>query len=97
MAKISVNWNVQNYDRQGALSEVMRTDLAFRFDIEVCELDSLSHNLAFALAPGTVRRSIVTTVRQMEKGPEQLEVILQDLCRAEHYLKKASQGFLISV
>ncbi|NOD49264.1 MULTISPECIES: hypothetical protein [unclassified Ruegeria] len=93
MAKTSVNWNVQNYDRQGALSEVMRTDLTIRFDIEECELDNLSNKLAFALAPDTARQSIVTIVRQMEKGPEQLETVLQDLRRAEHYLKRASQGF----
>ncbi|MES0828482.1 hypothetical protein [Ruegeria sp. SCP11] len=93
MARQIVNWNVQNYGPQGALNDAMRADLSIRFDIKPCELEQLSQNLAFALAPGTVKASILTIVKQMEKGPEQLEAILQDLRRAEHYLKKASQGF----
>ncbi|WP_209835247.1 hypothetical protein [Ruegeria sp. HKCCE3926] len=93
MARKSVNWGIWNYGPEGALKDAMKSDLAIRFSVERSKLDDLSQRLAFALAPDTVKTSVVTIVKQIEKGPEQLEAFLQDLRRAEHYLKKASQGF----
>ncbi|SDE73484.1 hypothetical protein [Ruegeria marina] len=90
MPRKTMNWKVQQFGPEGALSKEQQSKLGLDHDIDVGELAHLSQTLAFALSPRTVTTRISTVIRQMNKGPEELELALQDLRRAERYLLKGS-------
>ncbi|MBV0914222.1 hypothetical protein [Anianabacter salinae] len=85
-------WKVQKYGPGGALSPGHQRLLAHIFHIDASQIARLSKDLGHALDPATRSRSVITTLKQMERAPKEVDQVLKHLRRAESNLAKAIQS-----
>jgi len=83
------NWIVRSETEQGPLSSEQVIALAQASDLEETDVRALSQTLAYALSNRFFPRSVIKVVKQMNKGPSELEKLINELRHAETRLTRA--------
>lgn len=84
------NWIIRPRSSHGALDDTQVQSLAKEFMLPEPEVRKLSKTLAHPLSERFAVRGILKVIKQMEKGPSELEKLIKELRHAELRLRRAA-------
>lgn len=89
MPVVKKNWVIRSRGPEGALTDAQVCKLSEDYELPEDCLRSLSEAIAYLLSPEFFVGSVVKVLKQLEKGPAELEKLMKNIRKAEAHLVRA--------